>query len=98
MILGSFDGHHMYRTALPIITVLGFMSLVILYLAGVGYQSGNVELGQAFTVMRYCAYGGITTAGLVIFFMLWQRPEGIALFLLFLSALAGLTAFYLPYR
>lgn len=74
------------------------MSLVILYLAGVGYQSGNLELGQAFTVMRYCAYAGITTAGLVIFFMLWHRPEGIALFLLFLSALAGLTAFYLPYR
>lgn len=88
----------MYRTALPIITVLGFMSLIMLFLAGAGYQSGNFELGQAFTIMRYCAYGGIASAGLVIFFLLWQRPEGVALFVLFLAALAGLTAFYLPYR
>jgi hypothetical protein len=48
--------------------------------------------------MRYCAIGGIASVGLVIFTLLWQRPAGIRLLVLFISALAGITAFYLPYR
>jgi uncharacterized protein (DUF1499 family) len=48
--------------------------------------------------MRYCAFGGIASVGVVIFYLLWQRPMGIRLGVLFLSALAGLAAFYLPYR
>lgn len=78
--------------------LLGFVSLAVLFLAGSGYKSEAFELGQAFTLMTWSAYGGITGVGLVIFYLLWQRPAGAQLFVLFLSALAGLTAFYLPYR
>ena len=46
----------------------------------------------------HAALLGITSTALVIFYLLWQRPAGIQVFVLFLSALAGLTAFYLPYR
>lgn len=88
----------MNKVILPIISLVGFISLLLLYLAGTGFRSGAFELGQAFNIMRYCAYGGIASVGVVIFYLLWQRPQGIQLAVLFVSALAGLTAFYLPYR
>jgi len=88
----------MNKVILPIISLVGFISLLLLYLAGTGFRSGTFELGQAFNIMRYCAYGGIASVGVVIFYLLWQRPQGIQLAVLFVSALAGLTAFYLPYR
>lgn len=88
----------MSKVIIPIVTLVGFVSLLLLYLAGAGYQSGSFELGQAFAILRYCAYAGIASVGLVIFTLLWLRPQGLALMLMFISALAGLTAFYLPYR
>lgn len=88
----------MNKVILPIISLVGFISLLLLYLAGTGFKSGTFELGQAFNIMRYCAYGGIASVGVVIFYLLWQRPQGLQLGVLFISALAGLTAFYLPYR
>ena len=88
----------MNRAVFPIVFLLGFFALGLLYMAGAGYKGGSFELGQAFKIMEYCAYAGITATGLVIFYMIWQRPVGITLFALFLSALSGLTAFYLPYR
>jgi len=88
----------MNKVIFPIVSLLGFLALLLLYLAGTGYVNGVFELGQAFTIMRYCAYAGITSVGLVIFYLLWQRPVGLKVLILFLSALAGLTAFYLPYR
>jgi len=88
----------MNKVVIPLVAGLGVLSLIMLYLAGTGYKSGTYELGQAFTIMRYCAYGGITSVGLAIFTMVWQRPSGPPLLALFLSALAGMTAFYLPYR
>lgn len=88
----------MNRVIIPIVALVGFLSLLLLYLAGVGYQNGNFALGQAFNLLRYSAYGGITGVGLVIFTMLWQRPAGVQVLVLFLSALCGLGAFYLPYR
>lgn len=88
----------MNKTVLPLIALVGFISLLMLYLAGTGYQGGTFELGQAFTIMRYCAIAGISSVGLVIFYLLWQRPSGLPLLVLFLSAVAGITAFYLPYR
>lgn len=88
----------MQKVVFPIVALVGFLSLVMLYLAGTGYQAGTFELGQAFTIMRWCAYGGISAVGLVIFTMLWLRPAGLPLLVLFVSAMAGLMAFYLPYR
>lgn len=88
----------MNRAIFPIIALVGFVSLLMLYLAGTGYRSGTFELGQAFTILTYCAYGGIASVALVIFYVIWQRPEGIQVLVLLVSGLCGLTAFYLPYR
>lgn len=88
----------MNKVVFPIVALVGLSSLLLLYLAGTGYKSGAFELGQAFTLMRYCAYGGITGVGLVIFYLIWQRPAGLQVLVLFISALAGLGAFYLPYQ
>jgi len=88
----------MNKVLFPIITSSGFFSLIMLYLAGVGFSGGSLELSQAFTLLRYAALLGITSTALVIFYLLWQRPAGIQVFILFFSALAGMTAFYMPYR
>ena len=88
----------MNKVIFPIVSLSGFLSLIMLYLAGAGFSGGSLELSQAFTLLRYAALLGITSTALVIFYLLWQRPAGIQVFVLFLSALAGLTAFYLPYR
>ena len=88
----------MNKVIFPIITSSGFFSLIMLYLAGVGFSGGSLELSQAFTLLRYAALLGITSTALVIFYLLWQRPAGIQVFILFFSALAGMTAFYMPYR
>ena len=88
----------MNKVVIPIVAAVGLASLLMLYLAGAGFRNGTFELGQAFTLLRYCAYGGITGVGLTIFIIIWERPAGISLLVLFFSALAGLAAFYLPYR
>lgn len=88
----------MQKVLFALALALGILSALLLYLSGVGYQSGRLDLGQAFALMRYCAIGGITGVGLAIFYLLWRRPAGARLALLFLAALSGLGAFYLPYR
>jgi len=88
----------MNRVIYPIVMLLGFVSLAVLFLSGTGYKSGSFELGQAFNLLRWSAYAGITSVGLATFYTAWKRPAGIQLLVLFISALAGLTAFYLPYR
>jgi hypothetical protein len=74
----------MDRAIFPIISLVGFLSLLLLYIAGVGFKSGAFELGQAFILMRYCAFDGIASIGVIIFYLLWQRPMGIRLRVLFL--------------
>lgn len=88
----------MHTVLYPLVLAAGFLSLTLLYLTGVGYGSGSLELGVAFNLLRYGAIAGISSTGLAIFFLLWQRPQGLRLALLFLAALSGLVAFYLPYR
>jgi uncharacterized protein (DUF1499 family) len=88
----------MPKVILPLVLAVGFLSLLLLYLAGVGYQSGSLQLGQSFALMRYCAMAGIAGTGLSVFYILWQRPLGMRLGVIFLAALSGLGAFYLPYR
>ena len=82
----------------PLVASVGILALLFLYLAGLGYRTGAFELGQAFTLMRWAAYAGVASLALVIFYILWRRPLGLRLGVLFLSALMGLAAFYLPYR
>jgi uncharacterized protein (DUF1499 family) len=88
----------MIKVVYQLTSAVGFLAIVALYFAGAGYQSGVFELGQAFGLMRYAAVAGIGGAGLCIFYILWQRPGGLRLGVLVLSALFGITAFYLPYR
>lgn len=88
----------MQKVVFPLVIAVGFLSLLLLYLAGVGYRSGSLELGPAFALLSACAIGGIAGTGLSIFYILWQRPMGVQLVVIFLSALCGLAAFYMPYR
>jgi hypothetical protein len=70
----------MNKVIFPIVTLIGFLSLVMLYLAGAGYSGGSFELSQEFTLLRYAAFLGITSTALVIFYLLWKRPAGIQVF------------------
>ncbi len=88
----------MQKVVFPLVIAVGFLSLLLLYLAGVGYRSGSLDLGPAFALLSACAIGGIAGTGLSIFYILWQRPMGVQLVVIFLSALCGLAAFYMPYR
>lgn len=81
-----------------LVASVGILALLMLYLAGLGYRAEVFELGQAFTLMRWSAYAGVASVALVVFYILWRRPLGLRLGLLFLSGLMGLAAFYLPYR
>ena len=77
---------------------LGFTAILFLYLAGVGHKQGVLDLGQAFTLMRYCAYAGIAAAVLAVIYILWQRPTGAGLGMVIVSGLLGAAAFYVPFR
>ena len=45
----------MNKVVIPIVAAVGLASLLMLYLAGAGFRNGTFELGQAFTLLRYCA-------------------------------------------
>jgi hypothetical protein len=78
--------------------VAGLAAILLLLATGVGYQKGAFDLVQAFNLLRIGALLGIAGAGFSIFFILWQRPEGINLAVIAVSAILGITAFYMPYR
>lgn len=88
----------MYRIALPIVTLAGFAAILLLLATGIVYQKGAIDLAQAFSMLRIGALLGIAGAGFTIFFILWQRPQGVNLAVIAFSALLGLVAFYMPYR
>lgn len=77
---------------------LGFTAILFLYLTGVGYKQEVLDLGQAFTLMRYCAYAGIAAAVLAVICILSQRPTGARLGMVIVSGLLGAAAFYMPFR
>lgn len=88
----------MARIAYPIVMLSGLAAVLLLLVTGVAYQKGAFDLAQAFSLLRIGALLGITGAGFSIFFILWQRPQGANLVAIAVSALLGITAFYLPYR
>src|SRR5687767_6133647 len=77
---------------------LGFLAIIFLYFAGAGYQREVLDLGQAFTLMRYCAYAGIAAVVFAVGYLLWQRPTDGRLGIVIISGLLGFAAFYMPYR
>jgi hypothetical protein len=88
----------MGRVAYPFVMVAGVAAILLLLATGVGYQKGAFDLAQAINLLRIGALLGIAGAGFSIFFILWQRPEGINLAVIAVSAVLGITAFYMPYR
>lgn len=88
----------MGRVAYPIVTLAGLAAILLLLATGVGYQKGAFDLVQAFNLLRIGALLGIAGAGFSIFFIMWQRPQGVSLAIIVISALLGIVAFYMPYR
>ncbi len=88
----------MGRVAYPFVMVAGLAAVLLLLATGIGYQKGAFDLTQAFNLLRIGALLGIAGAGFSIFFILWQRPEGLNLAVIVMSAMLGITAFYMPYR
>lgn len=88
----------MNKLVYPLVTLAGFAAILLLLATGVGYQKGAFDLPQAFNLLRIGALIGIIGAGFSIFFILWQRPQGLNLLFIVISALLGIVAFYMPYR
>ena len=88
----------MNKILAPIIAAIGILSLIALYYAGAAYQSGSLDLGGAFGLMRQSAIAGAVGAVLAIVFMVWRRPRGVLLGLLVLGTVMGALAFYLPWN
>ena len=88
----------MGRVVFPVVTLAGLVAILLLLATGVGYQKGALDLAQAFNLLRIGALLGIAGAGFSLFFILWQRPEGLNLAIITVSAMLGIVAFYMPYR
>ncbi len=88
----------MTKLVYPLVTLSGMAAILLLLATGVGYQKGAFDLAQAFNLLRIGALMGIAGAGFSIFFILWQRPQGLNLVVIAMSAMLGIVAFYMPYR
>jgi uncharacterized protein (DUF1499 family) len=88
----------MSKLAYPIVTLAGVAAVLLLLATGQFYQKGAIDLEQAFNLLRIGALMGIAGAGFSIFFLLWQRPQGLNLAVIVVSAALGIVAFYMPYR
>lgn len=86
------------KKLLGIIALLsGFIALFMVFISGPAYRSGLLELGQAFTLLRWGAFVGIISPPLVIFYSLARKPQGRIVPVLAASAVVGLFSFYLPF-
>jgi uncharacterized protein (DUF1499 family) len=75
----------------------GFLALALLALAGPLYRLDLLELGQAFSLLRWAAYLGIASIILIIGYSIWRRPKGRFAGALAVSALAGVCAIAIPW-
>ncbi|WP_347332222.1 DUF1499 domain-containing protein [Marinimicrobium locisalis] len=86
------------KKVLGIVAVLsGFIALFLVIVAGPSYRNGWLELGQAFTLLRWGAIVGIASVPLIIGYALWRKPHGRFTSALAISAVVGLFSFYLPF-
>lgn len=74
----------------------GFLALLLIVMAGPSYRFGILELGAAFTLLRWGAYLGVASVALIIGYALWTKPGPRLGSVLLVSALAGLLAFAIP--
>ncbi len=75
----------------------GFLALALLALAGPLYRLDLLELGQAFSLLRWAAYLGIASIILIIGYSIWRRPKSRLAGALAVSALAGVCAVAIPW-
>lgn len=82
----------------PLLAAVAILGLLAILLSGYFYRWQVLELGQAFTMLRYGAITGGVGAALIAAYLIWRRPGGIRLGVLLLSACLGAVSFYVPYR
>lgn len=80
-----------------LLIIAGFLSLLLLALAGPLYRLQWLELGSAFLVLRWAAYVGIGAGILLIVYLIWRRPKGTAGALTVLALVASVAAVGIPY-
>lgn len=86
------------KKVLGIIALLsGFTALFLVFIAGPSFRNGWLDLGQAFTLLRWGAFVGIASVPLIIGYAIWQKPHGRFTSALAISAVVGLFSFYLPF-
>ncbi|CAB0150061.1 hypothetical protein PSI9734_00629 [Pseudidiomarina piscicola] len=78
--------------------LLGFLAAFLLLIAGPLYRWQLLELGVAFTLLRWAAYVGVAAVVFIIVYLIWKRPRGARLAMLTLAAVAAFVSFYLPYQ
>lgn len=80
-----------------LLIIAGFLSLLLLAVAGPLYRLQWLELGSAFLVLRWAAYVGIGAGILLIVYLIWRRPKGTAGALTVLALVASVAAVGIPY-
>lgn len=85
------------KTFQSLFIVLGFVSLILLAVAGPLYQTDLASLGIAFTILRWAAYLAAAAVVVNLLLFIFKRPSGSRAALSLLSIIAAAIAFYLPY-
>ncbi|WP_258806785.1 DUF1499 domain-containing protein [Pseudidiomarina sp. CB1] len=88
----------MIRKLGSLLVIVGVLSGFLLLISGPLYRLQWVELGVAFTLLRWAAYIGVAATVLIIIYLIWQRPRGLPLAGLTVAAIIGFISFYLPYQ
>lgn len=80
-----------------LLIALGVIALLLLALSGPLYANNILELGTAFTLLRWAAYLGAAAFVVNIIAYFICRPTGLIAGLTGLAIVAGGIAFYMPY-
>lgn len=102
-VLTSIKGCFMARSSLSFAALLGFVVAVAVALggalAGPAYRWDVLELGDAFTLLRWAAYGGLAAVAVSLAGLARARPGAgrRGLLLSLLGVALGAAAFWMPY-
>jgi len=75
----------------------GFIAALLVLGSGLGYRAEALDLGQAFTLLRWGAYLGLASLPLILGYSFWRKPGGAAALGFAASIVLGLISFYLPF-